>query len=312
MGQKVNPVLFRLAVLRNEWKSNFSARNSEEFSLYTFQSLEIRKYLDQFLGELGIYLHDYKVFQTAKSLHLYVSYFASSKVVNNLQKIKRKKATVRLNTIKTQISVFSRNKTAAYKKYDKFFEVKKFVYQTVLSKNDFLQQVLETLTLFLTKRIDIVIIFQQVRKGLSLNLNGVSNSDKKTVKNRFLTLRKHAKEPSFVDMLNVLILCLNLKNSGKILAEFIANRLQNTKKHNQFFYLLRSTLISLQKTKIFNINGIKIRIKGRLSGKARSTSKLIVIGQVPTQTLTDHVDFAEATSYTTNGTFGIKVWSTSK
>jgi Ribosomal protein S3, C-terminal domain len=312
MGQKVNPILYRLAILKNEWKYKFASKNSEELSLYTFQNIEIKRYLKQFLSELGMYLHDYKIFHTMKCLYLYVSYFPSSKIIKNLQKIRRKRAFIGLNTKRTQISVFLNDKMPIYKKYRKFFEIKKFIYRTILTKNSFLQQILESLTLFLSKKVNIIIIFQQVRKGLSLNLNEMTNSHKKIIKNRFLALRKHSKEPSFIDMLNIIVLCLNLKNSGAILAEFISKKLQETKRHGQFFYLLKSTLISLQKTKISKINGIKIKIKGRLNGRARSTSKLITVGQIPTQTLSHYVDFAEATSYTNNGTFGIKIWSTLK
>ena len=91
MGQKTNPILFRLGILKNEWKFKFISKNLEEFSLYNFQSLEIKKYLNQFLNEIGLLLHDYKIFYTTKSLHLYISYFFTSKIILNIKKLKIKR-----------------------------------------------------------------------------------------------------------------------------------------------------------------------------------------------------------------------------
>lgn len=308
MGQKINPIIFRLGILKNEWKSKFISKNLEEFSLYNFQSLEIKKYLNQFLNETGLLLHDYKIFYTTKSLHLYISYFLTSKIIINIKKLKIKKASIKPKQNRSQVCVFSKSKVQVYKKYEKFLQTNKFKYQTVIKKNNFLEQILEGLTLFLSKKLNIVIIFQHVRKGLSLNFNKLTGLDKKIIKNKFLSLRKHVKNPLFKDMLNLLILCVQLKNSANILAEFICYRLAKIKKHSQFFYLLKYILISLQKTKISKIKGIKIKIKGRFNGRPRTASKFIIIGEIPVQTLKTQIDYAESTCYTFNGTFGVKVW----
>ena len=79
MGQKVNPIIFRLGILKNEWRSKYFEKNLEEFSLYSFQNIKIKRYLDQFLNESGLILHDYKMYFNETSLHLYVSYFVTSK-----------------------------------------------------------------------------------------------------------------------------------------------------------------------------------------------------------------------------------------
>lgn len=312
MGQKTNPILFRLGILKNEWKFKFISKNLEEFSLYNFQSLEIKKYLNQFLNEIGLLLHDYKIFYTTKSLHLYISYFFTSKMILNIKKLKIKKALNKQKQNKSRIRVFFKSKLQVCKKYEKFLQTNKFRHQIVIKKNNFLEQILEGLTLFLSKKLDIVIIFQYVRKGLSLNFNKLTDLDKKIVKNKFLSLRKYAKDPLYKDMLNLLILCVRLKNSANILAEFICYRLTKIKKHSQFFYLLKYVLVSLQKTKISKIKGIKIKIKGRFNGRPRTASKFITIGETPVQTLTTQIDYAESICYTSNGTFGIKVWLAAK
>ena len=81
-----------------------------------------------------------------------------------------------------------------------------------------------------------------------------------------------------------------------------------TKSHTQFLFTLKDILVTLHKTKIAKTKGIKIKIKGRFNGKARSASKIIIIGEIPIQTLDENIDYSESTSYTFNGTFGVKVW----
>jgi hypothetical protein len=167
---------------------------------------------------------------------------------------------------------------------------------------------LESLSLFLTKKLNIIIIFQQVQKGLSLNFNNLTKLDKKIIKNKFLLFRKYLKDPSFKDLLHTLILTVKLKNSANLLSNYISTKLSKTKRQNQFCYLLKHILVILQKTKISEIKGIKIKIKGRFNGKPRSSSKYIIIGEIPVQTISKKIDFFESTSFTLNGTFGVKVW----
>jgi len=309
MGQKINPLIFRMNLLKNDWKLKYFEKSLEEFSLYSFQSIEIKKYLNQFLNNIGLMLHDYKIYYNNKFLHLYISYFLTSKIIPKIPVIKRKilKVKTKLNSF-PQISVFSRKKTEVHKKYEKFLQIQKFKYQKIIKLNNFLEQMLESLSLFLTKKLNIIIIFQQVQKGLSLNFNNLTKLDKKIIKNKFLLFRKYLKDPSFKDLLHTLILTVKLKNSANLLSNYISTKLSKTKRQNQFYYLLKHILVILQKTKVSEIKGIKIKIKGRFNGKPRSSSKYIIIGEIPVQTISKKIDFFESTSFTLNGTFGVKVW----
>ena len=126
-----------------------------------------------------------------------------------------------------------------YKRYEKFLLINKFRYQTIIDKNSFIEQILESLTVFLNRRLNILIIFQQVRKGLSLNFNNLNYLDKKILKNKFLFFRRYLREPFFKDMFHLLILSVKLKSSASLLSNFISNRLVKMKKHTQFFFLLK-------------------------------------------------------------------------
>jgi ribosomal protein S3 len=96
---------------------------------------------------------------------------------------------------------------------------------------------------------------------------------------------------------------LKKQNSASLLAEFIATEMQKLKKHNFFLRFVKSTLA------IFRSKNIKIKIKGRFNGAPRAKHKIIKIKNgVPALTLNSNIDYAEKTSYTQNGTFGVKVW----
>ena len=59
----------------------------------------------------------------------------------------------------------------------------------------------------------------------------------------------------------------------------------------------------------FSLAGLKFLLSGRIRGKSRSSSTLIQLGNVPTQTIIKKIDFASSHVYTLYGVFGIKMWS---
>ena len=54
--------------------------------------------------------------------------------------------------------------------------------------------------------------------------------------------------------------------------------------------------------------GIKVMVSGRLNGAEIARSEWVVEGKVPLHTLRADIDYATATSHTTYGALGIKVW----
>lgn len=309
MGQKVNPILFRVGINKNEWKSKYFEKNVEEHSLHSFRSIEIKKYLIQFMSNSDLMLHDYRVNFTQTSMYVYVSYFATAKIMVNIFKTKRKKIEAKLELNQRKFSSPFKKKPLVFNKHKKFSQINKFEYGIVAKKNSFLEKIFEGLSVFLLKKLKIVLILRQVGKGLSVNFNDCNNFDKTIIKNKLLSFRKYSKDPFFKDMLHLLIGCIRLNHSASLLSNYISHRLVKIKGHSQFLHTLKDILVILQKTKISKMKGIKIKVKGRLNGKARSVSKTILIGEMPVQNLTAKIDYSESISYTSNGTFGVKVWT---
>jgi len=60
--------------------------------------------------------------------------------------------------------------------------------------------------------------------------------------------------------------------------------------------------------KLSKVQGIKILIAGRLNNAARSRNKIIKIGKISLLEINSKIDYSETTAFTSNGTFGVKVW----
>lgn len=56
------------------------------------------------------------------------------------------------------------------------------------------------------------------------------------------------------------------------------------------------------------VEGIKIRVSGRLNGAEIARAEVLSEGKLPLQTLRANIDYAHATAKTTYGSIGIKVW----
>ena len=69
------------------------------------------------------------------------------------------------------------------------------------------------------------------------------------------------------------------------------------------------TLINFVQAKnLVGIQGLKVTIKGRISGNPRSKIWSVSEGNLSLQKIKNEIDFYYVPSFTVYGTFGIKVW----
>jgi ribosomal protein S3 len=360
MGQKINSNIFRLGIKKNEWKSKYFEKTKEEFSLYAYQSFEIKKFLQKFLTLNGLIFHDFKMQYSGNTIYLYVSYYTTAKSISlisniNMQqkfKLKKQKSPKKLNLkkktrkqlvfLKKQkfnlqkafSSIFkynntnivrkknlqkfknknaqsiikkrSKNRIRVLKDYKNSLKVKNYKNIKHLKINNFSEQLLESLSMYVNKKFNIFVTFQNVNKGLSLNL---TNFQANFLKKKLLGLRRESRNQFFKETVNMLVISAIRDNSAQLLAEFIARQLGNMKRHSFFLIFVKRFLITLISEKKFsNISGIKFAIKGRFNGVPRARKRIYEAGKVPIQTIDSNIDYHQATSYTPNGTFGIKVW----
>ena len=378
MGQKTNPNIFRLGKTKN-WNLRYFEKKLSEASIYSFKSIEIKKFIYKFFKDNKFIIHNCKInYIDENSIYIYLSYyltfdskhdinllnkkhnikfirkkkifnqknnnnkfFSSLPALSNKPKFKtnlKKKNSIIKNSIKNYknyqelnycfntvpISLQKKNIVIAngiikteknslkikrlkfLKNYKKYLFIKSYENAKTIETNKFLSNFFESIHLFVNKKINIFLTIQQLNKNLKQNID----IDKaKLLKKKLINFKKYDQNKFFKDGVNVIFTCATQQNSANLLAQFIAVQLQKIKRHNFFLKFIKATLLLFNKTNLSNIQGIKIKIKGRFNGAPRAKHKIITIGNgVPNLTINSKIDYSEETAYTSNGTFGVKVW----
>jgi len=218
-----------------------------------------------------------------------------SQVNKKIQWIKKKKPVIenflnRQKIYKTKKRI--KNKTSKIQKI-KTYKINKNLKMKLLIGKFF-----ESLTNFTSKKFKIFLILQRL-----------NNNIKYTIKKKTVTLRKYKNNKFFQEGIKILFTCATNKNSSNLLAQFIAIQLKNLKHHNFFLKFIKDTLSLFKKNIFSKFKGIKIKVKGRLNGRPKARSRVIKIAKnISVLTMDSNINYSEATAFTPNGTFGIKVW----
>lgn len=336
MGQKINPIIFRLGVTKT-WKTEFFEKKNHELPLYTFKDLEIKSYIERILESNGILLHDYKQHYNDSTLNLYMSYFVTPDVVVNkkdtFEKIIVKNSSGKRKTIKKLLNINPDSLLAFIKKevdclhfnVSRLYKIKHYLNSNFNNKFSIIQpnkylvelantanykiqgvfaQVFRVLTLFMGNPLVIITNFCCVNK----NLHFLKSTQKKT----FLSLQKFKNTPFLKEGLELLFHVVYNENSAHLLAKFIAFQLRKIKRHKFLLSFLKQTLTILLTSSLAKIKGVKIIVKGRLNGVPRAKHKIIIVGDVPVQSISTKIDYSQTTAHNSNGSYGVKVWIVEK
>ena len=368
MGQKTNPNIFRLGKTKN-WNLQYFEKKLSEASIYSFKSLEIKKFIYKFFKDNKFIIHNCKInYIDENSIYIYLSYyltFDSKHDINLLNKkhnikfIKKKKffnplATLsnkpklKKITLKKKNSIIKnsvenykdyqelnyssytlpillqkqniliankiikteknllKKRSNFLKNYKKYLLIKSYENAKAIETNRFLSNFFESIHLFINKKINIFLTIKQLNKNLKQNID---RDKAKLFKKKLINFRKYNQNKFFKDGVNVIFTCSSQKNSANLLAQFIAVQLPKLKRHNFFLKFIKATLLLFNKNNLSNIQGIKIKIKGRFNRATRARHRIITIGNgVPNLTINSKIDYSEEIAYTSNGTLGVKVW----
>lgn len=308
--------------------------------------MEIRNYIERVFETNGIIVHDYKQHYNASTLNLYISYFVTSDFLfdssQNLNKLVLKKADGNLRNIqqkKTQKNSFScevsssRITSGLPLNSRKLYNIKQYLTRSLYSqafysffenvretrKNKYLQvaqssensnvegfftKTFAVLNSFLNTHLNIVVNFSCVNKNVHFY--------KLTQKKTFISFQKFKNTPFFKEGIELLFNVAYNRNSANLLAKFIAFQLKKVKRHKFFLSFLKQILSVLLASSLAKIKGVKIIVKGRLNGVPRAKHKIIIIGDVPVQTISAKLDYSQTTAHNSNGSYGIKVWVVEK
>jgi len=104
---------------------------------------------------------------------------------------------------------------------------------------------------------------------------------------------------------NVTISCVEINNpdiDAQLIAESIAEQLQKRASFRRVMKMKTDAAMNA------GAKGAKVQLSGRLGGHEMSRSEDVRQGAIPLQTLQADVDYGFATSRTTYGSIGVKVW----
>lgn len=346
MGQKINPTIFRLGINKT-WKTEFFEKKNHELPLYVFKDLEIRNYIERVLETYGIILHDYKQHYNGSTLNLYISYFITPDFVVNKKDAndklvimsgdKEKKVVKKLtdNVENFSYSQLGRRMTNVFGNSSRPYKLKHYLdsishdklllqisskqqqestipkkkrntgFDPMNSKVDgVFGQVFKVLDLFNNNRVNIVLNLCCANKDL--------HSLKLTQEKIFMSLQKFRNTPFLKEGIELLFHVVYNSNSANLLAKFIAFQLKKIKRHKFFLSFLKQSLTILSSSGSSKIKGVKIVIRGRLNGVPRAKQKIIIVGDVPVQSISAKLDYSQTTIHNSNGSYGIKVWVVEK
>lgn len=338
MGQKINPIIFRLGVNKT-WKTEFFEKKNHELPLYVFKDLEVRNYIERVLETYGIILHDYKQHYNGSTLNLYVSYFVTSdfmvdkkEIVDKLvikntigeKKIIKNSYSSMGNSVHSSFNgklIDLANDSARLYRLKQYFNSSQSSLQlenlgseqskigkrfaSINSKVDgIFDQVFEVLNLFSNNKLDMTLNLCCINKDLYF----LKFSQEKI----FMSLQKFRNTPFLKEGIELLFHVAYNSNSANLLAKFIALQLKKIKRQKFFLSFLKQSLTILLNSDPSKIKGVKIVIKGRLNGVPRAKQKIMVIGDVPAQSISAKLDYSQTTIHNSNGSYGIQVWVVEK
>lgn len=324
MGQKTNPNIFRLGKTNN-WKSKYFEKKITEYSIYSKKDLEIKNFIYTFFKnqKIRITIHDCKMYYLQKSLHIFISYHQNLDWLSlsiSKTKVKKSKISKKIRCIKKKkpdIETFL-NRQIIYKtkkkiknKTLKIQKAKTYKINRNLKMKLFIKKMFESLKmkLLIGKFFESLTNFTLKKFKLFLMLQQLNNNIEQTTKKKSVQLRKYRNNKFFQEGIKILFTCATNKKSSKLLAQFIAIQLKNLKQHNFFLRFIKDALSLFKKNIFSRFKGIKIKVKGRLNGRPRARNRVIKIANsLPVLTLNSNINYSEATAFTPNGTFGVKVW----
>ncbi len=344
MGQKTNPNILRIGKIK-EWKSKYIEKKNTDSSTVIFRDLEIKKFVYKLFARNELKVQNCRIYYSESSLHIYISYYNTIKpslsnekaklryTQNKSSQFQKKNTRIMQSVIKKQFYLIKNYKKSIHqlssikllqnhyflpKKTQRLNSLnnfktcsskKKYITLNQQNTNLFVSTMIKNLNLFTNNKHNIFINLKQTNKESDF-LQTVLNKDKHKLGENIAKLRKFQQNEFFKNGFAVLYNFTLSHCSSDFLAEFIAGYLKKLKRPNFFLRFLKLALKILLNKKFTLFKRIQIKIKGRFNGAPRSSHKFINVGKnIPVLTINANIDYGESTAYTSNGTFGIKVWT---
>lgn len=149
------------------------------------------------------------------------------------------------------------------------------------------------------------VVIRTARPGLVIGQGGKGIEElSKALKKALLKVRLRHKDKTPEPNLSVNV--EELKRS-EVAAPYVAQQIAwDLERRLPFRRTIKKHLESVSQNR--EVKGVKIMVKGRLDGSEIARQESLKFGALPLQTLRADIDYGTATSKTTYGTIGVKVW----
>ena len=275
MSQKTNASLFRRILKTSEWNSKYIEQNKEESSLLLYKDIELRNYLDRMLGLNDFLIMTCKTELSYSRLTVFISVLDNSLIQKSVETGQENSSLIGRKNLITK--VINGTVITALKKY--FGDTINVLIKTKYLNKQFENNILKS-------------------KSNQLEYN-------KLVK-RLKVFRNY---PNSSEVIKMALIVITNKNSASLLAKSLSCLISNQKRrHSYIMTFIKKLFTILLASRISRIYGLRILVSGRLNGFPRAKKRLLKIGSVPLQSFSSQVDYFQDVAYTSNGTFGIKVW----
>lgn len=254
MGQKVNPTIFRLGKTTN-WKQKYFEKKSNESSIYSLKSQEIKKFIHKFFQDNGLIVQNFTLqYLNENSVHIYVSYYLTLKSTFLLTKINSKQ---NIKLIKSKKKIKNKKYFKIRKNIINYLNYQKISYNkdlnTTIKKKDFIkiknvfrldQKILRI------RRMNLLKSYKQnlkFKKYKNINIINSNSFLEKLFKSLELFLNKNINIFLTIKQLNKSL----KKDLGSKKAGLIKKKLVNLRKYenNEFFKEGIDTLYNCSKEK---------------------------------------------------------------
>jgi len=247
MGQKVNPIIFRINSKDTVWNSQYFPINHNESSYLLYQDLIIRESLNKIFASRGAVLNDLIIERTASKLNIDAEFYATrtlgkkSLLLKHLRIRKSRRLLWKKKVQKRDFNLVNNNKEKL--KRIILTKVNQRLYVSKPSSNALITQKLEKKLSFLllryTKTTKVNIALKNIQNEVILNTFGLGLAPYKTASKK---LRSYARSPYYHEAMELFILLSEKGNNAKLLSSFIALKFRFMRKHNAFLTFLKRVL----------------------------------------------------------------------
>jgi len=272
MGTKVNPTGFRLGQTKN-WDSNWRTNNKLKFSKKFHLELQIKELISTTLSYRGILMGKIFVREVKSRSNLLVikgTYYVTPNFVNGAKK----------NEVSSNFNALDKN------------------------INEFVQgEIKRNLSKFISKyglNYDIELDLTNVLNlGYNHSLNVMRTSEQK--------LKGPLMKVSYVKDLYLICHKMILLKDTTIFGNAVVPLLEKTTGHHMVATNVEK-ICSIVFDQYKGINGLRVDLKGRIGGSARSRSKSFTLGSLSNQQIDSDMSYSFHEAVTRYGVCSLKIW----